>query len=515
MQRASIDVWREVGRHALLRDALPAIFRTIGDRLPLTFLAVEVFDVRDSAIETVAVAATDGPRPLFAGRRSVGAGRFAEMVAWARSGQVERIHPAEGKRAHALPLPPSLDEELLAGPLVFDGEALGCVLAGAAYATHFTPEHEAILGVLLEPLATALRNDVRARENSSVRSAAEADRESLLTRLGRKQLVETVVGEHGGLHHVMRRVRQVAQSDVPVLLLGETGSGKEVVARAIHQRSRRAGGAFLRVNCGAIPPELVDSELFGHEKGSFTGATEARKGWFERADGGTLLLDEIGELPLAAQVRLLRILQDGTFQRVGGQRQLSVDVRVIAATHRDVREMVRTGSFREDLWYRIGVFPITIPPLRDRPVDIPELARHFAEKACRRFGLPPLALAPQSISMLVNYPWPGNARELAAVIDRAAILGDGHFLDVADALGVGPGPTAPARVQPSDGGGELVTLDEAMRRHITAALERTEGRIEGKRGAAALLGMNPSTLRARMRVLGVERGRTKTKTARV
>ena len=232
----------------------------------------------------------------------------------------------------------------------------------------------------------------------------------------------------------------------PVLILGETGTGKEVVARAVHSRSGRAAGPFLRVNCGAIPPELVDSELFGHERGSFTGATARRQGWFERADGGTLFLDEIGELTAAVQVRLLRILQDGSFERVGGQQPLHADVRLIAATHQDLQAMVAAGRFRADLWYRIHVFPIRLPPLRERPEDIPDLARHFALRAAQRLGLMPQAPEPPDIALLLAYPWPGNVRELAAVMERAAILGDGRRLAVAEALGGGVLPAPPLAV---------------------------------------------------------------------
>src|SRR5690606_31820875 len=288
-----------------------------------------------------------------------------------------------------------------------------------------------------------------------------------------------------------------------------------------------------RVNCGAITHGLIDSELFGHERGSFTGAEGQRKGWFERADGGTLFLDEIGELPLPAQVRLLRILQDGTFERVGGQRPLTVDVRIIAATHRDLQAMVADGRFREDLWYRIAVFPIAVPPLRERPEDIPALATHFALRAATRFGTPPRIPTPEDMELLVSYSWPGNVRELAAVIERAVILGDGRTLDVATALGAGgpraarpapageAGPPAsgapaapaatPVAVAPAGAPARAAaasqpfpSLDEAMRAHIEAALVRTRGRIEGSRGAAALLRINPHTLRARMRKLGID-----------
>jgi transcriptional regulator with GAF, ATPase, and Fis domain len=265
------------------------------------------------------------------------------------------------------------------------------------------------------------------------------------------------------------------------------------------------------VNCGAIPPELVDSELFGHERGAFTGAQGQRVGWFERADGGTLFLDEVGELPLAAQVRLLRVLQDGSYERVGGQRPLSADVRVVAATHRDLPSMVKSGSFREDLWYRIAVFPILLPPLRERLSDIPELAAHFAHRAAQRFGLAAVMPTEADIEILRLYSWPGNIRELGAVIDRAALLGEGRRLEVAAALGfssdhaphpVATFPTPGTKLAASTG--EVATLDEATRRHIAAALDKTHGRIEGRRGAAALLAINPHTLRARMRKLGLD-----------
>jgi len=344
-----------------------------------------------------------------------------------------------------------------------------------------------------------------------MRAAAEADKQSLLKRLGRKELNDTVVGADSGLRHDIERVGLVARCDAPVLILGETGTGKEVIARMIHSQSPQSRGPFLRVNCGAIPPELIDSQLFGHEKGAFTGAVESRQGWFERADGGTLLLDEAGELPLAAQVRLLRILQDGWLERVGGHEPVHVNVRIIAATHRDLAAMVADGQFREDLWYRIAVFPVRLPPLRERPEDIPELARHFASRAATRFVLPSAPLTPEDIQLLVSYAWPGNIRELAAVVDRAAILGNGKRLEVAQALGA---TVKPATAFPAIGAAEadtapqrpaeVLSLDDAMRRHIESVLTITNGRIEGRRGTAALLKINPHTLRARMRKLKID-----------
>jgi hydrogenase-4 transcriptional activator len=323
-------------------------------------------------------------------------------------------------------------------------------------------------------------------------------------------VTETIVGANGRLRPVMERVTLVSPSDVPVLILGETGSGKEVIARAIHTRSARAAGPFIRVNCGAIPPDLIDSELFGHEKGSFTGAVSTRRGWFERADEGTLFLDEIGELPAAAQVRLLRVLQEGAFERVGGERSLKVDVRIVAATHQDLATMVQDGKFREDLWYRIAVFPIVLPPLREHPEDIAALAEHFAQRAAVRFGLTPQLPSPQDIALLAGYAWPGNVRELIAVIDRAAILGAGKRLEVGKALGLIPGvsPQAPTTDHSPPPPPSLAftcrSLDAVMTQHIEATLEATHGRIEGPHGAARLLGVNPYTLRGKMRKLGID-----------
>ncbi len=326
-------------------------------------------------------------------------------------------------------------------------------------------------------------------------------------RFKRPGLNEAIVGAENGLREVMAAVVQVARSDTPVLILGETGTGKEVVARVVHSHSRRAGGPFLRVNCGAIPPELIDSELFGHERGSFTGASSTRKGWFERADGGTLFLDEIGELPLAAQVRLLRVLQDGSFQRVGGERALKVDVRLVAATNRDLRRAVAAGEFREDLWFRVAVFPIPLPPLRERLQDLPALAAHFSLRAAERLGLPPRMPDASDLALLAAYPWPGNVREFASVIERAAILGDGRRLEVARALGAVPSPMPVATMETGPrpmSEARLASFEEAGRLHIEAALAQCHGRVEGPFGAARRLALNPNTLRSKMRKLGIQ-----------
>ncbi len=499
-----LDIWRMVGRQAGLAETLERAAELLGHEMPLRALVVRRLDFPRMRLETVAAsAAADAAAPPERARTQLAPAQLRELAAWGRAGRVLRLAAAEGA-GHPLTetLPPG---DVLAGPLA-DGETLIGVLVAAAPAGRLAAEHEALLAELLEPFGAALAADARLHELSRRREALEADKAALLSRLSREEIADAVVGSDAGLRDVMRRVVQVAPTDAPVLLIGETGTGKEVIAREIHRRSARAGNPIVRVNCGAIPPGLVDSELFGHERGSFTGAVGTRAGWFERADGGTLFLDEVSELPLEAQVRLLRILQEGTFERVGGQRALTVDVRIVAATNRDLPSMVRDGRFREDLWYRIDVFAIRLPPLRERAGDIPTLAAHFAARAGRRLGGAPLVPSGDDVRLLLDYSWPGNVRELAAVIERATILGNGHALDLRGALGIPEAgrTAAPAPAPPLLPASDILPLDAAARHHIERALEATRGRIEGPFGAAALLGINPHTLRSRMRKLGID-----------
>lgn len=505
-----IDAWREVGRHAGIQDTLDALAPQLASHVSVAGIWIRTIDLGRRAVDSVACAGMGGD-----GRRDVlDSAPFEALLAWCRKGELVRGPAARLRQRLGSVIPAGARGELLAGPLLADGVPLGLVVFSRRGRQPFAAAHERRAQALLDPLAAALANDRRTHELEALREAAEADRRALLSRLGRRDIGEVVVGAEGGLGGVMERVALVADSDVPVLLLGETGSGKEVVARALRNRSRRAAGPFLRVNCGAIPAGLIDSELFGHERGSFSGATSQRRGWFERADRGTLLLDEVGELPPDAQVRLLRVLQDGSFVRVGGEQPVHVDVRVIAATHRDLHAMARDGRFREDLWYRLAVFPIEIPPLRDRPEDIPALATHLVLRACERFGTRALAPTEADLELLAGYDWPGNVRELAAVVDRAVILGGGQRLEIAKALGTGlirdGGIDRPERGRAPDATPSfrdeetVLPLDRAMARHIEAALKRSKGRIEGPGGAARLLEINPHTLRARMRRLGVD-----------
>ena len=516
------ELWREACRHIEIDAAVTTLAGTIAQEFPLGSLVIARVDPAAHRVETVAQASPRGPFPRAAPAYEFTPAAWKRFAAWLRSSAM--TDTADVTVAPWLSRWLPRDGDAVVGPLLAEGRPIGVLVLVARPDTAFTPSQRALATQLLEPFAVALENDGRLHELRSLREAAEADRQSLLSRLGRQAINEDVVGARTGLRHVMERVEMVADSDVPVLILGETGTGKEVVSRAIHSRSRRADGPFIRVNCGAIPPELVDSQLFGHEKGSFTGAVEQHHGWFERADRGTLFLDEIGELPLPAQVRLLRVLQDHQIERVGGRSPVHVDVRIVAATHRDLAAMVKDRTFREDLWYRINVFPLLLPRLRERLEDIPSLVRHFAQRAATRFGLPPAEPTEADLRLLAAYPWPGNIRELGAVIDRAAILGGGRGLDVSAALGLGaaftPPPTADAATmyevipdQPvhktpaPPEHGHIVPLATAMRQHVERALAATHGRVEGPRGAAAILRINPHTLRARMRKLGVDPAR--------
>ncbi len=500
-------IWREACLNLDIAEFTLRAAETLADAMPLRLLLVRRLKRDGRTVATVGAGPAAVVKDWLGARVELDAGEVGAFQAWLRDdADASPRHPGV---APLVPL--ELRNDVLALPLRGERGAQGVLLVLFARGTALDADLRGRCAELREPFAAALENDRHLRELNALQRSAEADRQSLLVRLGRDQLLETVVGAETGLRGVMQRVEMVAGSDLPVLLLGETGSGKEVIARAVHVRSRRATGPFTRVNCGAIPPELVDSELFGHEKGSFTGATGRRRGWFERSDRGTLLLDEIGELPKAAQVRLLRVLQDGLVSRVGGEEPVPVDVRVIAATHADLPAMVQRGEFREDLWYRLAVFPVVLPSLRERTEDIPAMVEMLVQRASRHFGLRPQPATAADLALLAAYPWPGNVRELGSVIDRAVILGGGKTLDVAKALGfatsatrMAPGPESTAHIPDGAPAAGVVTLDEAMARHIRAALAATGGRIEGSRGAASLLRVNPHTLRAKMRRLGID-----------
>ncbi len=307
-----------------------------------------------------------------------------------------------------------------------------------------------------------------------------------------------IIGQSSALSRVFSHVEQVAPMNATVLLLGETGTGKGVVARAIHSQSTRKGRPLITVNCTTLPATLVESELFGRERGAFTGSDARQIGRFEMADGGTIFLDEIGEMPLEIQCKLLRVIQDGEFERLGNPRTVKTNVRIIAATNRNLAEEVKNGRFREDLYYRLNVFPITMPPLRQRSEDIPLLVNHFVYKFNKKIGKKIDSVSKETMSKLQEYHWPGNVRELESIIERAVIVTQGNALQVLDHF--------EPRSKPSEASGEEIkALIELEHDHILQVLKKTSWRIEGKNGAAGILGLNASTLRARMRKYGIAR----------
>ncbi len=388
--------------------------------------------------------------------------------------------------------------------LEIEDNRLGALVMYADGKDRYTSAHAELVALLHDPLSIAMSNALKHQEVLKLKDMLADDVQYLHQELLRISGDE-IVGERSGLKGVMEMVRLVASLNSPVLLLGETGVGKEIIANAIHYSSYRKDGPFIKVNCGAIPDTLIDSELFGHEEGAFTGATSKRRGRFERAHRGTILLDEIAELPPAAQVRLLRVIQNKEIERVGGTKPIPVDIRVLAATHRDLKAMVSSNDFREDLWFRLNVFPITIPPLRERKEDIPALVHHFAERKSKelKFHTAP-TLAPGAIDRLKSYHWPGNVRELENVVERALIQKRGQNSSgplMFERL-ISPEQEKHAPIL-SEQGDESLTLDEVMAIHIQKILNQTRGKIHGPEGAAEILGIHPNTLRNRMDKLGI------------
>ncbi len=354
-------------------------------------------------------------------------------------------------------------------------------------------------------LALAAENLKAYEEIACLKAKLERENTYLQEEIRREHNFDEILGNSTELLKLLDRVEAAAPTDANVLIIGETGSGKELIARAIHSRSARKNSPLVKVNCGAIPSGLVESELFGHVKGAFTSASERRIGRFELANNGTLFLDEVGELPLETQVKLLRVLQEQEFEPVGSNRTIKVNVRIIAATNRDLAKAVQSGSFRSDLYYRLNVIPLPVPPLRDRKSDIPEIVLAFLQQSAKRMGKPVQSVSQETMDLLVNYSWPGNIRELQNVIERSVVLSRGSILHLGtDFLpaapqdtGIHPGATTPAAANHS--------LEDVQRRHILRVLERTGWVISGPAGAGAVLDLHPNTLRSLMHRLGIRR----------
>jgi len=401
-------------------------------------------------------------------------------------------------------------------PLVVRSTAIGTLAVASVKPNQYSEADAEFLRDAAGQIALALENMKAYQEIAALKARLEHENVYLQEEIHREHNFVEMVGSSLALLAALRKVDQVAPADTTVLVSGETGTGKELVARAVHDRSTRRGRPLVKVNCSAIAAGLVESELFGHVKGAFTGAIDRRVGRFELADGGTLFLDEVGELPLETQVKLLRVLQEREFEPVGSSRSLRVDVRVIAATNRDLAEAVRAGRFRADLFYRLNVFPIEVPPLRERRTDIPQLATFFVSRFARKFGKRVEAVSKETLDRLMAYPWPGNIRELQNVIERAVVLSSGPSLELgsellpagapldADGARARPESASPAPPAPASLGLDAA-LEAVERSHILAALERAGWVIEGARGAAKILKLHPNTLRSRMEKLRIRR----------
>ncbi len=395
---------------------------------------------------------------------------------------------------------PAVAEDLKSAcvlPLVSRNRVLGILGLGRLEENAFSEDDVEFFAQVASQVAIAVDNALAYGQIAALKDQLAQEKLYLEDEIRSERNFEDIVGQSAALRRVLQEVETVAPTEATVLIFGETGTGKELVARAIHNLSPRKLQAFVTLNCAAMPTGLLESELFGHEKGAFTGAITQRIGRFELAHRGTVFLDEIGEIPLELQPKLLRVLQEREFERLGSTRTLRTDARLIAATNRDLGAMVEEGTFRADLFYRLNVFPVHIPPLRERPEDIPLLVRHFAQQFARRLHKPIETIPAETMQTLMRYPWPGNIRELQNIIERAVILSPGPVLQVP--LTDLTSRAAPARLMPQD------TLEEAERKHILAVLEETRWVLGGPNGAAARLGMKRSTLQFRLSKLGISR----------
>ncbi|MFD2571970.1 sigma 54-interacting transcriptional regulator [Spirosoma soli] len=386
-------------------------------------------------------------------------------------------------------------------PIFVKNQPMASLILASKAPYAFTYKDLSTLQDISVQMALALENLLAFEQIKTLSEQLQQEKTYLTEEINTNHNFEEIIGTSPALETVFTNISQVAPTDYTVLITGETGTGKELVARAIHNRSARNGRAIVKINCAALPAQLIESELFGHEKGSFTGATEKRIGKFELANGGTLFLDEIGELPLELQPKLLRAIQEKEIERIGGKGPILIDVRIIAATNRNLQQEVANGRFRSDLYYRLNVFPIVVPPLRERREDIQPLAQYFLKRISKKLGKPLTSIANTSLHQLLNYDWPGNIRELEHVLERAAILSKSATLALAEPLQASS--VAPVSLIAGQAPGTIQPIEETMRAAILAALAKSGNRIRGSGGAAELLNLKPTTLEARMKKLNI------------
>jgi len=476
-----------------------AIAHVVRNFLNIARASLAVYDPERDEFEIIAIAIQEGSRvgkgwsvPHLGSRMGKAFDSGQAFFAKLRSGSAAFFED-----------PPLLNEGMQTGlviPMIVDGKAIGTFNVNFREERALSQSDIELLGKVANQIGIAVANS---RAFHSIRRRSEGlERQNEYLQELLQQKDSSLVVNCPSMRYTLDRLMTLAKVDTTVLIGGETGTGKGVLARTLHEWSSRRKMPFVKCDCAALTPSLIESELFGHEKGAFTGAHARRIGRFELANGGTIFLDEIAEMPLPTQAKLLGVLQDRQVQRVGGAAWIPVDIRVIAATNRDLRAEVEAGRFREDLYYRLNVLSVQLLPLRERKEDILPLAAHFIRVFNRTLGRSVTSISPSAIESLTNYAWPGNIRELENVIERAILLSKGPVLELDDVL------APPSHVAPTSTDGrkpELLPLAEVERRHIRAVLEETDWRIAGERGAAKILGLHPNTLRSRMKKLGVER----------
>jgi formate hydrogenlyase transcriptional activator len=500
--QALLEINQSSARHLRRGDLFEELARSVKPLLPCERFGIEVPTGPESL--RVHVLALDQPAsgPMIEDFPSAGT-----ACRWAQENRKRYVAREREDLRTRFPMTHAVMERegmesLCALPLLREEKSFGALFFMSTRKGAYQEIPATLIDRVASAVAVAVDNCFAYEEVEQLRNRLAAEKDYLQEEIQSGHNFAEIVGQSPALSKVLSLVETVAPTNATALILGETGTGKELVARAIHDRSRRRERPLVKVNCSAISAGLVESELFGHVRGAFTGATHERVGRFEVADGGTLFLDEIGELPLDTQVKLLRVLQEREFEPVGSSITRTVDVRVIAATNRDLEKEVAAGRFRADLFFRLNVFPIVMPPVRERAGDVPLLASFFADRFAREFGKPVERIAPEALRRLQDYAWPGNVRELSNVIERAVVLARGPVLDIAPELLPG---TAGEAAAPAPGAAGGQTLEDFERRHIQETLERTGWVIEGARGAAAALGMSASTLRSRLKKLGIAR----------
>ena len=486
----------------LTRDELwAAIGEAVRRVVPFDRLALALYDAKENCLSIASYAGPyqrDDYTPL--GRRLIlndspaGLAFTTRKPILRRDLELERLTGSE-ERAYGHGF-----RSICALPLVVRGLSIGAITVGSLNRAQYSGADADFLMEVASQIAIAVDNLRTHEETEALKARFEAEAVYLQEEIKTEHNFEEIIGQSAPIRQLLKKLEQVAPTDATVLIHGETGTGKELLARAVHDRSRRKDRPLVKVNCGSIPSGLVESELFGHERGAFTGATQQRIGRFELANGGTIFLDEVTELPLDTQVKLLRVLQEGEFERVGSSRTMKVDVRVIAATNRNLQEVVRSGTFRDDLFYRLNVFPLEVPALRERREDIPLLVNFFLSRFGKNLGKEIRGVSQKSMESLTKYAWPGNIRELQNVIERAVVLAKGPIVQIDDSM-----LRADETVEDSS---FIETLENVERQHIIRALTETRWVIHGKKGAAEILGINPSTLRSRMDKLGIKKPQT-------